>query len=163
MSIVPQTHRAPGMPMAVRNVLFWFLMVLLAVVLWQMTSRSGRQSNGASLSYSDFLNQVNAGNVETANVAIAQNTADITGELKTLPHDYQTTVPRDTLTPLLDSMRSKGASVQVSEARESTGKNFVLGIAPIVVLIGFWIYMMRMQMRNREKRNPSGTPPGALG
>ena len=152
------------MPLAARNVLLWFLMVLLAVVLWQMASRSGGRSAATSLSYSDFLNQVNAGNVETATVAIAQNTADIAGELKTLPHDYRTTVPSDTLTALLDTMRSKGASVQVSDAKESTGKNFVLGIAPIVVLIGFWLYMMRMQMRSREKKNPpAGTPPGALG
>lgn len=161
MSIVPQSGRSAGLSSPVRTFMFWILMVLLAVVLWQMVSKNGPSNQGSKLSYSDFMNQVDQNNIQTAAVGVAQTTADVSGKLKQPAATYRSTVPRDTLTALLDKLRQDGVDVQVSE--EKTGAtNLIIGIAPIILLIGLWIFMMRMRMR--QNPNPPNQPtPGALG
>lgn len=160
MSIVPNSGRNSMMPSAVRNLLFWFLMILLAVVLWQMVSKNPSDQS-SKLSYSDFMNQVDGNNVQTANVGVAQTTADVSGKLKQPAATYRSTVPRDTLTTLLDKLRQDGVDVQVSEEKNSAA-NFIIGIAPIILLVGLWLFMMRMRMR--QNSNPPNQPtPGALG
>lgn len=164
MSIVPQSGRSAGLAPAVRNVMFWILMILLAVVLWQMVSK-GRHSDQGSMavSYSSFMNQVDGNNVQTANVAVMQNTADVSGALKQGAGTYRTTIPRDSLPNLLVKLRQEGTEVHVTEgAHESTWVNFLVGVAPIILLVGLWIFMMRMRMK--QSPNPPNQPtPGALG
>jgi ATP-dependent Zn protease len=159
MSIVPQARGESIMPWSVRNVLFWSLMVALAIVLWQMSSRGVSGRSVPVISYSAFMDDVSAGSVGTANVKIAQSTADISGDLKAPEGAYRTTVPRDTLSALLDTLRSKGVIVQVSDASQG---NFFLGVAPILLLVGFWIYMMRWQMRKRTNPDQQNPTPGAV-
>lgn len=151
----------------VRNMIFWVLMILLALVLWQMVSKGGsKPSQFPALAYSDFMVQVDARNVQTAKVVISQNTADISGTLKQPATDYRTTVLRDTLTALMGTLRQQGANVQVSEGGSFSPMNFVVGIAPIIILVGFWIFMMRKNQQIRSKRDsasPNQPSPGALG
>jgi ATP-dependent Zn protease len=165
MSIMPNDRRGTGMNTVVRTMIFWSLMVLLAVVLWQMVSNGGsKPSQAPALAYSGFMAQVDARNVQTAKVVISQNTADLSGSLKQPANEYRTTVPRDTLTALMDKLREQGTSVQVSEGASSARINFVLGILPILLLVGFWIYMMRMrQARAKRDSLPNQPSPGALG
>lgn len=159
MSFAPQSRGVVGGPAALwRTLMFWALLLLLAVVLWQMSSTS---RNGQTLSYSSFMGQVDARNVETANVGVAQTTADISGKLKQPEVTYRSTVPRDTLTILLDKLRQEGVDVQVSEAKTGA-TNFIIGIAPIILLVGLWIFMMRIRMK-RNSNPPTQPTPGALG
>jgi cell division protease FtsH len=162
MTFVPHSRgNTAGLLSPVRTLLFWVLMVLLAVFLWQMVSKNGPSDQGSKLSYSDFMNQVDANNVQTANVGVAQTTADVSGKLRQPEVTYRSTIPRDTLTALLDKLRKAGVDVQVSQ--EKTGAaNFVIGIAPIILLVGLWLFMMRMRMK--QGSNPPNQPtPGALG
>ena len=145
-----------------RFVIFWALMILLAIVLWQMSSRGTASVAPWRLTYSDFMEQVKSNNVGTADVSIAQNTADISGDLKSPGAPYRTTVPRDTLTGLLDTLRSEGVNVKVAE--RTSAMRVVVAVLPIVTLIAFWLFMMRVRMQ-KQGNSSSGKnmPPGALG
>jgi ATP-dependent Zn protease len=163
MSIVPASPASGGIPLALRNVMFWTLMILLAVVLWNMQARHSASNSGAPvLAYSDFLTQVSAKNVQTATVTISTNTVAIAGKFKQPPDDYKTTAPRDSVTSLMDQLRQGSATVQVSEGGNSSSSNLIVGIAPIVLLVAIWIFMMR-QHAKRAQRPPNPPSPGALG
>lgn len=163
MSIVPNSGRNSMMPSAVRNLLFWILMILLAVVLWQMVSKGGHSDQGsAALSYSSFMNQVDGNNVQRANVQVMQNTADVSGTLKQGASGYRTTIPRDTLPDLLAKLRQQATDVHVTEGSSQTWVNFLADVVPVILLVGAWILMMRM--RTRQNPNPPNQlTPGALG
>ncbi len=165
MTFVPQRRSAGGMNPAVRNILFWTLMVLLAVFLWQMVSKKPAPDQGTELSYSDFMNQVDGRNVQTANITVMQNTADVAGRLKNPSTDYRSTVPRDTLPRLLDNLRQQGTSVQVSEgvATRASGANWIIDAAPILLLIGVWIFMVGRSRAPRNPSPPNPSSPGAIG
>jgi cell division protease FtsH len=163
MSFVPTSRAVGGLPPGIRHLLFWTLMIFLALVLWNMQAKNPA-SNGSVpvLAYSDFLSQVTAKNVETANVTISTNTVAIAGKLKQPANDYKTTAPRDSVTPLIDQLRQGGATVEVSEGRNSTPANLLVGIAPILLLVALWIFMMRQQAK-RAQAPPNQPTPGALG
>lgn len=162
MSIVPYAGRNSMMPSMVRNLLFWTLMILLAIVLWQMVSKGGRSARGSELTYSGFMNEVDANNLQTANVGVAQTTVDVSGKLKQPALTYQATVPRDILTNLLDKLRQEGVDVQVSDNSRGSTRNFLVRIAPIVVLVGAWLVMMLVRMK-QNSGPPNHPPSGALG
>jgi cell division protease FtsH len=163
MSFVPNPSRGTGTNPVARNLIFWVLMILLAVVLWQMAA--GRGSRGApaqALNYSDFMKQVDASNVESAHFELSENTAGVTGSLKQPAGRYSTTVPRESAANLMNTLRSNGVDVAVVEA--PTALDTIKTIGPIVVLVIFWIFVMRQKMRSQQSTGSPGQPsPGALG
>ena len=56
----------------VRTVLFWLLMIALAVVLWRMASTGGPVTHEDQPSYTNFLSKVESGNVKSEIVRVAR-------------------------------------------------------------------------------------------
>ena len=144
----------------VRTLMFWTLMIFLALVLWQMSSKNGSSKSATlSLSYSDFMAQVEAKNLQTARFALLQNTAEVTGNLKQPAGRFEASVPRDSATSLMDTLRAEGTQVEVAEGASMS--RYVVDVLPIVLLIGLWILFQSRARRNGSGPNPPS--PGAIG
>ena len=163
MSFVPNPSRGTRMNTEARTLIFWVLMISLAVVLWQMAAGRGSRGGPAeALSYSDFMKQVDSSNVESAHFELSQNTANVTGSLKQPAGRYRTTVPRESAANVMNTLRSNGVDVAVVEA--PTALDTIKTIGPIVVLVILLIFVMRQKMRTRQNTGSPGQPsPGALG
>ena len=122
-----------------RNVVFWVVLFLLVLALFNLFSGSGNSTMSNSKSYSEFVTAVEGGNV-------AQATLD--GEQVryrgTDGKDYVTIMPWDA--KVTDMLLSQNVPV-VAQAQEQSGlQSFLIGLLPFVLLIGVWIYFMnRMQ------------------
>src|SRR5579859_1699034 len=125
-------------------------MVGLAVVLWQMQKRSGDTATSNAISYSDFLQQADKNNIATATFVLSQNTADVHGDLRDSAQEYRTTIPKETVSDLTARLRTQGVNVGVSEGDNAGIKNMLINIAPLIALIGFWIYMSVRRSRARQ-------------
>src|SRR3984885_11261968 len=66
----------------VRTILFWLLMILLAVVLWKMASTGGQAAKDEEPNYTTFLANVQAGKVKDVTIYLAPNSAEIQGEYR---------------------------------------------------------------------------------
>jgi len=154
VSFAPNPRHGMGMSPVVRTVLFWALMVALASVLW-LTSNTPK-GNGRSISYSDFLQQLDKNNIAAATFALSQNTADVSGNLREPVQEYRTTVPKENVTDLTDRLRKAGANVSVSESSKQNWQTYLANLAPLLLLVGFWIFMM--QRMRRGQNYPSNTP-----
>jgi cell division protease FtsH len=160
MSFAPNPRYGTGMSPVVRTVLFWVLMVALAVVLWQASSKSKDTGSSHQISYSDFLQQVDKNNIGAATFVLADNTADVSGNLRDPAQEYTTTVPRESVSDLTDRLRKQGTVVNISEAPKQTRANFLVNLAPLLLLVGFWIFMMnRMRVKQAPPQNPTNIPP----
>jgi len=157
VSFAPNPRRGMGMSPVVRTVLFWALMVALASVLW-LTSNTPN-SRARSISYSDFLQQVDKNNIATATFALSQNTADVSGNLREPVQEYRTTVPKENVTYLTDRLRKAGANVSVSEASKQNWQTYLANLAPLLLLVGFWIFMMQRMRRGQNLPSNSPGPP----
>jgi ATP-dependent Zn protease len=146
----------------VRTVLFWVLMIALAVVLWQMASRKSVPV-APQMNYSDFMTQVDKGNISEAHLYESPSTAGVRGQLREPPGAFQTAIPKETIPDVMDRLRKQGATVEVSETRGYNWKDEALDWALPVLLIGLWLFLMSRRGRGRLMAPPTDAANRPIG
>jgi cell division protease FtsH len=137
---------------AVRTLFFWLLMILLALVLFKMTSQSNGGGTSRELNYSDFMQQVDKNNVAEGKFFMSQNTARFDGLLRSPAERIRATIPRDDFSTLTGRLRQQGARIEIAESQRSDWKTSVANFAPLILLAVFWIFMMkRTTVKSQEK------------
>lgn len=122
-----------------KNIAFWIILFLLMVALFNVFSNGSRTSTGRDISYSEFLNRVEANEVSA--VRLDGERVYITA---TDGSAFQTIQPRGT-DPMAD-LRAHKVEIQAT-AQEQSGFMSAVGLwLPFLLLIGVWIFFMnRMQ------------------
>lgn len=159
MSIIPN-EAAQGMRSVRRTLLFWVLMLAIAAVLWQMASRDARNRMPVnSMSYSDFMGNVDRNNVATAKLYLSQSTAEMQGTLRQPPQAFVVTVPKEVIPDLTERLRKQGVSIEVAEKRHSNSTDLLTLLLPFTVFLVALI--LRMRWRRDQQRPPAGTQPSS--
>ncbi|HVH02520.1 MAG TPA: ATP-dependent metallopeptidase FtsH/Yme1/Tma family protein, partial [Amaricoccus sp.] len=122
-----------------KNIAFWIILFLLMVALFNVFSNGSRTSMGREISYSDFLNRVEQGQV--ASVRLDGERVYVTSSDGA---SFQTIQPRNT--DVLPDLREHKVEIQAAP-QEQSGLVSALGLwLPFLLLIGVWIFFMnRMQ------------------
>ncbi|MFZ1663267.1 MAG: ATP-dependent zinc metalloprotease FtsH, partial [Paracoccaceae bacterium] len=126
-----------------RNIAFWVVLFLLILALFQLFSGNQATMSAQTLSYSDFIRKVDAGEVSSVDMdgeQLAVKTSDGTRYLTIKPEGEQIN------TTLVDKLISKNVDVR-AEKQTQSGLLSMLGVwLPFIVLIGVWVFFMnRMQ------------------
>ncbi len=136
----------------VRTILFWLLMILLAVVLWKMASTGGQSSREKELIYTDFLAEVQKGNVSEVTVYLSQISAEVQGDFRDPSGTkFRVTVPQSTLSDLTKQLEDNKVRVNIKEVNHTDLWTFLLNAAPLILLVAFWIFMMRQMQAGGNK------------
>jgi cell division protease FtsH len=126
--------------------------VVLCFVLWRMVSASGQSARVEEPSYSEFIGQVDRGNVKEVTVYLSPNSYEIQGEYRQpSAHKFRVTVFKESAPQLTSDLRDKGVLINVKEVTRADWINFLLTAAPIFLLVGFWIIMMRQMQAGGNK------------
>jgi ATP-dependent Zn protease len=166
MTFAPAATRRSGMSFTSRTVIFWVMMIALAVFLWRMTTNPTNPSGAAAMSYSNFMTQLENSNIAAAKLLEGRSTTQIQGELRRPAQSFTATVPNETIPDLMQRLRNEGAAVEVKEAagaNPASAASLLINLAPllVVMLMAIFIFMMR---RNQRSRSQQGTPTsGSLG
>jgi cell division protease FtsH len=136
---------------AVRNILFWVLMILLAVVLWQMASKGGQSAHEDQPQYSEFVTRLDNGDVKQVTINLSQNSADLEGVYKDSTKFRNVTVANTAIPDITKVLQDKGVPYDYKEVSSGNWINFIVGVAPIILLVGFWIFMMRQMQAGGNK------------
>ena len=132
-----------------KNIVLWVIIALLVVGLFNLFQGSGQNGNDQQLAFSDFITQVEEGQV--SEVTIQGN--DITGTLKNQT-PFSTYAPDDP--QLVQRLNDQG--VRISAAPKES-MNPILGHLltwlPFIVIVGVWIIFMR-QMQGGGGRGAMG-------
>ena len=117
-----------------KNILLW---LVLGSVIASLFGQFKIEDNKNQISYSQFIESVNQGNVSSVKIAGSQ----ITGE-NSLGQEFETYSPGDL--GMMGDLLNNGVSVQaIPPARESFVKQLIISLAPILLLIGVILYTMR--------------------
>jgi cell division protease FtsH len=143
--------------------LFWVMMIALAVVLWEMGSRPNQSKSGSALSYSDFMRYVDQNNIASVRLLESPSIAEIQGQLREPAQNFSVTIPKEVIPELTERLRKQGTSVEVSEIKEATWINILIDYAPILLIVGVWVFMMKRMQFRRNPPAQSGPSTGALG
>ncbi|WP_112310911.1 ATP-dependent zinc metalloprotease FtsH [Pseudogemmobacter bohemicus] len=122
-----------------RNIAFWVVLLLLVLALFQVFSGGQSNMGARSLSWSEFITQVDQGRVTSVTLdgeRVTVRTRD-GGTFSTInPGDDKVT----------DKLIAKGVEVQGSPQQQSFLSSLLLTFLPFILLIGVWIFFMnRMQ------------------
>ena len=123
----------------VRSLVFWVVLVVVVVMIWSFSTQF--QAGDNSVSFSEFVRWVDAGQVE--NVTIAGN--EISGTL-TAGDRFRTYAPPQ-YEGLVNRLVERDVAVTAREAANSPWATLLYSWAPFLLIIGFWIFFMR-QMKN---------------
>ena len=131
----------------VKTVVFWVVMLATALLLWQVVKTGSPSSRERELSFTDFITNIEQGNI--SEVTIFGNN-EVRGQFKKDSTRLKTVVPND-YPDLIRILREKGVIITVKESSTSTWVSILVNASPFLLLIGFWIFMMRQMQTGGNK------------
>jgi cell division protease FtsH len=133
-----------------KSLLFWIALVVLGVLIWQFTNTFQRPDD--EMPFSKFLEAVNSGDISAVvlqgnEITGTRNGATGNGSIK-----FRTYAPTQGLYDgLVNKLDEKKVQVNVKPEAASPWASLLITWAPILLMIGFWIFIMRQMQSGGNK------------
>ena len=129
----------------VKTIIFWAVLICVAVLLWTVV-HTGHGKPEKTISYTQFMNEVEKNNVKNVVIAGQEAKADFVNEaatLKTLlPANYQDVVK---------ALDAKQVNVEFKDSNSTPWISLLVNYAPFVLVIAFWVFFMRQMQSGGNK------------
>ncbi len=127
------------------------MMIALAVVLWQMASKTGPATKEEDLSYSNFLTKVESGNIKDVSILLSPNSAELQGEYRDNGKFKGVTIANTAIPDVTKTLQDKGVPFNYKEVKEANWVSLLINFSPILLIVGIWIFMMRQMQAGGNK------------
>ena len=128
---------------SLRGLVFWMVLVVVVVLIWNFSSNLGQTAE--PMPFSEFLRSVDSGQVRQ--VDLAGN--EISGT-QTSGERFRTYAPPQ-YEGLVNRLVERDVTVTAKEATNSPWATLLYSWAPILLIIGFWIFFMRQVQSGGNK------------
>lgn len=135
----------------IKTIMFWLFIIMLGVLLWTLVSKSGQSAREEEPSYSEFMAQVDRGNVKEVTLYLSPTSYEVEGEWREPSKKFRTMVFKESAPDLAKTLRDKQVLISVKEVNRADWVSFLLNAAPLLLLVGFWIFMMRQMQAGGNK------------
>jgi cell division protease FtsH len=108
-----------------KTILFWLSIVLLGVMLWRLVSANGQAAREDEPSFSEFMAHVDQGDVKEVTMYLS-------------PNSYE-------------QLRDKSVLIKVKEVRSGDWLIILLNALPLLLLVGFCLFLMRQMQAGGNK------------
>src|SRR5215204_6058877 len=131
-----------------KSLLFWMVLVVVGVLIWNFSTTL--QNKDSEMSFSTFLQHVQ--NKEVPSVVITGNdiTGVTTGNTGNGSQKFHTYAPTQ-YTGLANELRQNGVEIKARAETTSPWASLLYAWAPILLMIGFWIFIMRQMQSGGNK------------
>ena len=129
----------------VKTVIFWVILVSVAVLLWVVVKRDHGKVD-RPLNFSEFLAEVDAGNIKNVNI----NVNEVKGEFMNGRDAFHTVVPNN-YPKLFDLLSEKKVAMTFMDPASVGWVSLLVQYSPFILLIGFWVFMMRQMQSGGNK------------
>src|SRR4051812_19778156 len=138
-------EKKPGNPWT-KSLLIWVGVLFALVLIVQMIDGGSRTASGQAIPYSEFVHQVDDGNVRSVTMATGTSGSAITGKLDS-GELFNTTAPADA--NVSDKLIQKGVAVQVKgEEGSSIWLYMLYNSLPFLLILGISFFVMRQMQKN---------------
>ena len=126
-----------------RSLLFWMVLVVVVALIWNLSSQF--RTGDSPLAFSEFIRMVDTGQVDrvelTGNEVVGTSSS---GE------QFRTYAPPQ-YEGLANRLIDNNVVVQANEATASPWATLLYSWAPILLIIGFWVFFMRQVQSGGNK------------
>ena len=130
-----------------KSLLFWIVLIGVGIMIWSFSA--GFQRGPAPISFTDFLQEVRDGQVASVEMTGNQITGKRNGVAGTTP-DFRTYAPIQ-YERLANLLEEKGVKMNAKPETTSPWASVLYSWAPILLMIGFWIFIMRQMQSGGNK------------
>jgi cell division protease FtsH len=135
----------------VRTILFWLLMILLAVVLWRMASGTSQSVKEEDSNYTNFLAKLDQGQVKEVTILLSPNSAELKGDYRDGGKFHNVTIANTAIPDITKTLQEKGVRYNYAEVKNADWLTFIVNFAPLMLLVAFWIFMMKQMQAGGNK------------
>jgi 2-C-methyl-D-erythritol 2,4-cyclodiphosphate synthase len=136
-----------------KTILFWISIVFLGIMSWKLVSTNGAPAQGDEPSYNEFMNKVDADDIKEVRLYLSPNSYELTGEYgRPANRRFHLTIPKEVVPALLGQLREKNVLINVKEVRSGDWVLILLNAAPLILLVGFCLFLMRQMRGNSTQR-----------
>jgi cell division protease FtsH len=130
----------------VKTVIFWLVIVVSAILLWQVVRSGSAAQKEQPINFSEFLTNVDQGNVGEVTI----NAQELRGKFKD-GKAFNTTAPVN-YPDMIKALRDKGVNINVRDVTNGSWPLQLLGTwAPLILLAALWFFMIRQMQTGGNK------------
>ena len=126
-----------------KSLVFWMVLVLAGALVWNFSTRF--QTSPKSVDFSAFMTQVDSGQVSKATIAGNEITYNTKGD-----ENFRTYAPPQ-YEGLANKLIERNVAVSAREPTASPWAPLLYSWAPILLIIGFWVFFMRQMQSGGNK------------
>ncbi len=126
-----------------KSLLFWMVLVVVGVLIWNFSTTF--QTRDRSITFSEFITWVDGGQVDKVTIT----GSEISGSSKS-GERFRTYAPPQ-YEALGNRLIERNVLVTAREATNSPWATLLYSWAPILLLIGFWVFFMRQMQSGGNK------------
>ena len=130
----------------VKTAMLWVVAICLIVLMWTFVKR-GSNTKEDTVSFTVFLNHVEEERVKK--VTIAGN--ELRGEYRDQPGVTLKTMIPTNYPALFDTLQKRKVDVELKDVGSNHWVSLLVNAVPFVLLLGFWIFMMRQMQSGGNK------------
>ena len=127
-----------------KSLLFWTVLFVIGVLIWNVSTKfqGGRERR---VSFSEFMSWVDSGNVASVEI-VGQDITGVTKARETF-HAYVPTQYEG----LANKLMASNVQISAKEPTASPWASLLLGWAPTLLIVGFWLFFMRQMQSGGNK------------
>ena len=129
----------------IKTAVFWVVLICVAVLLFAVV-RTGQGRKEQQLTFTEFMDKVQQSQVK--DVTISGN--EVHGSYQNPNQGFHTLIPAN-YPDVYKTLQDKGVNVDIKDASSGNWISILLNASPFIVLIAFWIFMMRQMQSGGNK------------
>jgi cell division protease FtsH len=130
----------------VKTVVFWLVILLSAIVLWQVVKMGGGGQKEKEINFSQFMTDVDQGNIKEVTVT----GVEVHGKYRNDNSIFHTTVPQN-YPDMIKTLRDKGVNITIKDISNGSWPTWLLNLAPLILLAALWFFMIRQMQTGGNK------------
>jgi cell division protease FtsH len=130
----------------IKTGIFWIILACVLVLLWQVV-RAAKQQPEKTVSFTEFVSDVEAGKVKKVSIS---NGTEVKGAYKDNTATLRTLIPAN-YPDIYKILQDKGVEIEIKEASGAGWVSVLINASPFILLLAFWIFMMRQMQSGGNK------------
>ncbi len=129
----------------VKTAIFWVVLIMVVALLWTVV-KSGQKRADRQLTFTQFVNDVKAGKVQSVTI----NGMEVQGQYKDDNGGLHVLIPAN-YPNIYTLLQDNGVNIDIKETNTSSWVGLLVNAIPFILLIAFWIFMMRQMQSGGNK------------
>jgi len=129
----------------VKTAVFWVVLIMVVVLFWTVV-RTGQRRADRQLTFTQFTNDVKAGKVKDVTI----NGMEVHGSYKDDNAGLHTLIPAN-YPDIYKLLQDNNVNIDIKETNSGNWVSVLINAIPFILLLAFWIFMMRQMQSGGNK------------